>query len=149
VARIVSGLAPRSGTWGVGTGGDGPHRVIQEPWSDWVPVDPVSASSAPTLALWPGTGLCPSIPHLRGPTSLVAITVPTGLIPDWRVVGWWTNGVDIGPLDTTIRQISPPGNRGITYLERLDQGPWPDGRYEFHVRAGDHEMALTVCIGVA
>jgi hypothetical protein len=48
-----------------------------------------------------------------------------------------------------VRQISPPGNRGIAYLERIDHGPWPTGRYEFDVLAGDHRISLTACINGA
>ena len=38
--RIVQDLAPYSGAWGVGTGGNGPRLVRDEPWTDWVAVDP-------------------------------------------------------------------------------------------------------------
>ena len=75
------------------------------------------------------------------------MTVPGGLAPDWGLVGWWTDGVGTTDLTATIRQISPPGNRTISYLERKDGGPWPSGRYEFHVVSAGHEISLTVCLG--
>lgn len=146
-ARIVRDLAPYSGAWGVGSGGNGPRLVREEPWTDWVAVDPGVSSGGGSLTLWPDTGLCMSAPRLLGGPSLVAITVPAALVPDWRVAAWWTDGSDTMSLDRVVKQISPPGNRGIAYLERVDGTKWPDGRYEFDVQAGDHRMSLTVCIG--
>ena len=147
VGQIVAQLAPLSGTWGVGTGGNGPRLVRDEPWTDWAPVDPGPSWQGTSLTLWPDTGLCMSAPQLLSHPILVAITVPTGLAPDWRVGAWWTDGTQTSSLDGTIRQVSPPGNRGISYLERVDHAPWPDGRYEFDVQAGDHRISLTACIG--
>ena len=66
--------------------------------------------------------------------------------PDWRLVGWWTDGGHVANLEGSIRQISPAGNRGISYLERTDQAAWPLGRYEFHVVTGSSAVELTVCI---
>ena len=90
-----------------------------------------------------------SAPRLLNHPSLVAVTVPAGLVPDWRAVAWWTDGQNAASLAGVVRQIPPPGNRGITYLERIDQASWPDGRYEFDIQAGDHRSSLTVCIGAA
>jgi hypothetical protein len=146
-AEIVRQLSARSGAWGVGVGGNGPRLVREEPWTDWVALDPGPAWQGTSLTLWPDTGLCQGAPQLLSHPSLVAITVPAGLLPDWRVTTWWQDGSGIGSLDGVVRQISPPGNRGIAYLERNDRAPWPDGRYEFDVRAGDHETSLTACIG--
>jgi hypothetical protein len=146
-AQIVHDLAARSGAWGVGVGGNGPRLVREEPWTDWAAVDPGVAWGGTSLTLWPDTGLCMSAPRLLDRPSLVAITVPSGLVPDWRVAGWWTDGSDTASLEGIVRQISPPGNRRITYLERVDGARWPDGRYEFDIQAGDHRSSLTVCIG--
>ena len=52
----------------------------------------------------------------------------------------------VGALKDSVRQVSPAGQSGISYLERTDRAPWPSGRYEFHVIAGDRVEALTVCI---
>jgi hypothetical protein len=146
-AQIVHDLAARSGAWGVGDGGNGPRLVRDEPWTDWVAVDPGVTWGGQSLALWPGTGLCMSAPRLLDRPYLVAITVPSGVVPDWRVTTWWTDGSETASLDGVVRQISPPGNRGITYLERVDRAPWPDGRYEFDIQAGDNRSSLTACIG--
>jgi hypothetical protein len=145
---IVARFVKEAGSWGVGSGGSGPRMVRDDPWTDWAPVKPVSSGSLPdNLVVWPGTGICHDTPILFDRPVLMAVTVPGGLMPDWRVVGWWTDGVSTTDLTGTIRQISPPGNRTITYLERTDSAPWPSGRYEFHVVSGDHELALTVCLG--
>jgi hypothetical protein len=74
------------------------------------------------------------------------VTAPADLVPDWRLVGWWTDGGKVASLDGSVRQISPAGDRGISYLERVDGAPWPPGRYEFHVIAGKRTVALTVCL---
>jgi hypothetical protein len=145
-AEIVRDLSGRSGTWGVGAGGNGPRLVRDEPWTDWAPVDPGSAWNGTSLTLRPDTGLCLGVPALLSHPSLLAITVPTGLVPDWTVGTWWQDGSGIRSLAGLIRQISPPGNRGIAYLERIDHAPWPVGRYEFDVVAGVHRLSLTACI---
>jgi hypothetical protein len=147
IDRIVGDLAPHSGAWGVGDGGNGNRLIGTGPWTQWLAVDPGQTWDGMSLALWPGTGLCMSAPRLAGSPSLVAITVPSALVPDWRVAAWFTDGSGAVPLVGVVRQISPPGNRGIAYLERADRAQWPDGRYEFDVQAGDHQASLTVCIG--
>jgi hypothetical protein len=145
-AQIVRDLVGRAGTWGVGAGGDGPRLVRDEPWTDWYAVDPGPAWNGTSLALWPDTGLCMGAPALLSHPSLLAITAPPGLVPDWTVSTWWQDGTGIRSLAGLVRQVSPPGNRGIAYLERIDRGLWPAGRYEFDVLAGDHQMSLTACI---
>ncbi len=74
------------------------------------------------------------------------ITAPRDLVPDWRLVGWRTDGGNVATFADSVRQVSPAGNRGISYLERTDRAAWPPGRYEFHVIAGQRTVALTVCI---
>ena len=99
----------------------------------------------PRGVLWPGTDICAGRPSTdRG--SLVAVTAPADLVPDWRLVGWWTNGAAVADLAGSLRQVSPAGNRGVSYLERTDRARWPPGLYEFHVIAGQRTVALTVCI---
>lgn len=145
-AQIVSDLVSRAGTWGVGAGGDGPRLVRDEPWTDWAAIDPGPAWNGTSLTLWPDTGLCLGAPALLSHPALLAITVPPGLVPDWTVSVWWQDGTGIRPLTGLVRQISPPGNRGIAYLERVGRGLWPAGRYEFDIQAGDHRTSLTACI---
>jgi hypothetical protein len=96
--------------------------------------------------IWPGGTICGGLPAIYDNPSIVAVTAPSALVPDWRLTGYWTDGSHIGTLEGSIRQVSPAGNRGISYLERTDRAAWPRGRYEFHVTAGERSVALTVCI---
>jgi hypothetical protein len=145
--RALRSLSLRSGTWGVGNAGVGPRMLREEPWSDWVAASPESVDGGPLhVAMWPGSGLCQGFPTIYDQPSLVAVTTPRDLVPDWDLVGWWTDGQRVAPLEGSVRQVSPAGNRGISYLERTDRAQWPPGRYEFHVIAGDRTVALTVCI---
>lgn len=148
-AQIVHDLAGRAGEWGVGAGGNGPRLIREEPWTDWAAVEPDPAWDGISLALWPDTGLCLGAPALLSHPSLVAITVPPGLVPDWTVATWWQDGTGIRSLAGLVNQVSAPGNRGIAYLERVDHGPWPAGRYEFDVQAGDDRISLTACINAS
>jgi hypothetical protein len=146
LALIVTRLAADAGAWGIGVGGAGPRLVRDDPWTEWQPIDPVAGASYPRdLVRWPGTDLCLGVPQLYDRPSLLAVTVPPGLEPDWRILTWRSDGTTIAPL-TTLRQVSPPGNRQISYLEYPGTTPWPDGRYEFHVVSGDHILAMTVCL---
>lgn len=143
----ISALTVRSGAWGVGDAGVGPRIVRDETWTDWVATAPESVDYGPLhIAMWPGTNLCDGYPTIYDQPSLVAVTAPADLVPDWRLVGWWTDGNSVATLEGSVRQVSPAGNRGISYLERTDRAPWPRGRYEFHVIAGQRTVALTVCI---
>jgi hypothetical protein len=145
--RALGALTVRSGTWGVGNAGVGPRMLRDEPWTDWAATAPESVDYGPLhIALWPGTSLCDGYPAIYDRPSLVAITAPRDLVPDWRLVGWWTDGSSVATLADSVRQVSPAGNRGISYLERTDRAAWPAGRYEFHVVAGQTAVALTVCI---
>ena len=90
--------------------------------------------------------LCAGYPTIYDRPSFVAVTAPTDLAPDWRLVGWWTDGGRVASLDGSVRQIPSTGSRGISYLERVDGAPWPSGRYEFHVISGERTVALTVCL---
>jgi hypothetical protein len=146
IASIARQLAARSGSWGVGSGGSGPRLIRDDPWYEWVPVEPVSTTSGAQLGVWPDTGLCSKTPSLLGGPRLVAVTAPQSLVPDWRLVGWWSDGSSVRSLDGVVRQISPPGNRGISYLERGEGAPWPDGRYEFDVIAGSSTIRMLVCL---
>ena len=140
-------LAARSGTWGVGAVGVGPRMLRDEPWTDWAATAPEAVDGGPlNVMLWPGTSLCDGYPTIYDHPSLVAVTAPADLVPDWRLVGWWTDGSDVAALAGSVGQVSPAGNRGISYLERTDRAAWPRGRYEFHVIAGQRAVALTVCI---
>ena len=140
-------LTIHSGQWGVGNAGVGPRMLRDEPWTDWVAAIPETVVSGPlNVMIWPGGTICGGLPAIYDNPSLVAITAPSALVPDWRLTGWWTDGNHVATLSGSVRQVSPAGNRGISYLERTDRAPWPPGRYEFHVTAGESTVALTVCI---
>lgn len=140
-------LSAHSGTWGVGNSGVGPRLLRDEPWSDWAAVTPEVTGDAPSrIGTWPGTAVCAGLATIYDRPSLVAITAPSELAPDWRLAGWWTDGTNVAPLIGSIHQVSPAGNRGISYLERTDRAPWPAGRYEFHVISGTTTLSLTICL---
>jgi hypothetical protein len=118
-----------------------------EPWSDWTAATVEVVDGAPAhVATWPDTDVCAGYPTVYDRPTLVAVTTPRDVAPDRVLRGWWTDGANVASLDGSVVQISPPGNRGIGYLERLDQSPWPPGRYEFHVVAGETSVAMTVCL---
>ncbi|MFL5674666.1 MAG: hypothetical protein ACJ779_06650 [Chloroflexota bacterium] len=143
----LGSLVEHAGTWGIGTAGVGPRMLREEPWSDWTPATAEIVNSLPVhVASWPDTDLCAGYPTIYDQPTLVAITTPQDVAPDRVLRGWWTDGANVAPLAGSVVQISPPGNRGIGYLERLDQAPWPRGRYEFHVVAGDRSVSMTVCL---
>jgi len=143
----LGGLTVHSGQWGVGNAGVGPRMLRDEPWTDWVPAVPENVDGGPLHVMtWPGTGMCGDLPEIYDNPTIVAVTTPSALVPDWRLTGWWTDGSKVAALSGSVRQVSPAGNRGISYLERTDRAPWPPGRYEFHVIAGKRTVALTVCI---
>jgi hypothetical protein len=143
----IGSLAAHAGTWGVGDGGAGPRLIRDEPWLDWQDVVPETSSDIPDrIATWPGTDICERLPVLFDRPLFVAVTAPIDLQADWRLEGWWSDGGRVASLDGSVRQMSPPGVGGISYLERLDGQPWPDGRYEFHVVASDSTLALTFCL---
>ena len=145
--RALGGLALHAGAWGVGAAGVGPRMLRDEPWTDWAAATPESVDGGPLhILMWPGTSLCDGYPTINDRPSLVAVTTAADLVPGWRLVGWWTDGGRVGRLGDSVRQVSPAGRNGMSYLERTDRAPWPSGRYEFHVIAGDRVVALTVCI---
>ena len=142
----VGSLAAHAGTWGVGNAGVGPRMLRDEPWSDWTPVVAEVVDGPAHVTVWPGTDLCAEYPRIYDLPTLVAITMPRDVAPDPDLRGWWVDQGKVASLDGSIVQVSPPGNRGISYLERVDQAPWPPGRYEFHVVVGTRSVALTVCL---
>lgn len=143
----IASLARHAGSWGIGNAGVGPRMLRDEPWSDWTPVAIEDAVSSPLhVSQWPGTDLCAGFPTIYDRPTLVAVTTPRGLAPDWKVEGWWAEGGTAATLDGSVVQVSPPGGAGIAYLERVDQAPWPPGRYEFHVVTASASISLTVCL---
>jgi hypothetical protein len=143
----LGSLAAHAGNWGIGTAGVGPRMLRDEPWSDWTAATVEVVDGAPAhVATWPDTDVCAGYPTVYDRPTLVAVTTPRDVAPDRVLRGWWTDGVNVASLEGSVVQISPPGNRGIGYLERLDQSPWPPGRYEFHVVAGETSVAMTVCL---
>jgi hypothetical protein len=140
-------LVVYSGAWGVGDGGSGPRLIRDEPWFDWAPVVPQPSTEVPDhVGVWPGTGVCAGLPVLFDRPSFVAVTVPGDLTPAPEVAGWWSDGWNAADLAGSIRQVSPAGTAGISYLVRLDGAIWPSGRYELHVTAGRRTVSMTVCL---
>jgi len=140
-------LTVHSGQWGVGNAGVGPRMLRDEPWTAWIAAVPEAVEGgALHVTTRPGASTCGGSPAIYDNPSLVAVTAPFDLVPDWRLTGWWTDGTRVASLRGSVVQVSPAGNRGISYLERTDRAAWPPGRYEFHVSAGDRTVALTVCI---
>ncbi|HYC07118.1 MAG TPA: hypothetical protein VEG29_04270, partial [Candidatus Binatia bacterium] len=147
LAFLVQRLSGSGGGWGVGVGGEGPRLIRDDPWTEWLAIDPVTAGALPDdLARWPGTDLCGGVPEYFTRPSIVAVTVPDGLAPDWRIDAWRNDGGTTTPLAGSVIQVSPPGNRTISYLEYPENAPWPDGRYEFHIVSGDHTLAMSICL---
>jgi hypothetical protein len=143
----LGALTRHAGKWGVGAAGVGPRMLRDEPWSDWTQAPAEVVDGAPVhVASWPDTDLCAGYPTIYDRPTLVAVTMPTAVAPDRVLRGWWTDGANVASLDGSVVQISPPGNRGIGYLERLDRAPWPPGRYEFHVVVASASVSMTVCL---
>jgi hypothetical protein len=112
-----------------------------------VPVKPEAATDSPIyVVLWPGSGICAGIPQLLDQPLFFAVTSSSNLPVDRRLVAWWTDGGRVESLDGSVHQVTPVGDRGISYLVRNDLAPWPAGRYEFHVEGGGHAYAVTICI---
>lgn len=122
----IASLAGHAGTWGVGNAGVGPRMLRDEPWFDWTPVKIEQSDGSPlNVSQWPGTDLCAGFPTIYDLPTLVAVTTPRNVSPDWTVEGWWAEGGAAAWLGGSVVQISPPGRAGIAYLERVDQAPWP------------------------
>jgi len=146
-AAASGSLADHHGTWGIGDGGTGPRLDRDEPWLDWQDVVPEAASDFPgRIATWPDTEICDRLPVLLDRPSFVAVTGPTTLDPHWGLQGWWSDGGRVVSLAGSVRRVSPLGIGGVTYVERLDGRPWPDGRYEFHVVASGSTLGLMFCL---
>jgi hypothetical protein len=137
---LVARLSGRSGAWGIGSAGWGIGPVSGSPWSAWTPADPreVSGRALPPPA-------CATLDRLRG-GIVVAVTAPRGLPPDWAVdvTRYDGEGVALPPMQ--VRQVSPAGNRGVAYLIRPDDGPWPPGAYRFGIRTASGTVALDTCL---
>ncbi len=112
-----------------------------------MPVKPEAATDSPIfVVLWPGTGICAGVPRLLDQPLFFAVTSSRDLPVDRRLEAWWTDGGRVASLDGSLHQITPVGDRGISYLVRNDLAPWPAGRYEFHVEGGGRTYAVTICI---
>ncbi len=160
VDRIVGALAPAAGSWGVGAGGwsgtpgdaTGGAALASSVWSSWNAIHPDGAppplAKAAQRCVGTGSGATRGNVVPAGP-YLLAITVPAGVTPDWRVAA--VRRVDGRTEDLTpvLRQVSPPGNRGIAYLFRTDDRPWPGGLYRFRILGPVETVALDVCVASA
>jgi hypothetical protein len=140
IRTISEGLVGRSGEWGVGTGGpDGGARSV---WVVWRGVSPVQAFGTSQGIQVPPS--CEAGSAMRA-GIVVALTVPRALVPDWTVQtarfigGRWA-------FEPSVRQVSPPGNRGITYLVHADGSAWRAGQYRFRIRTSSGAVDLGACL---
>ena len=60
--------------------------------------------------------------------------------------GWWTDGGRAASIDDSVTVVAMRDQSGIAAIERIDRTPWPIGRYEFQLRAGDRTFDLTLCL---
>ena len=147
VEGALGALLERAGAWGIGNAGVGPRMLRDEPWTDWTPVAAEVVDGGPLHVMtWPGTGLCTGLPVINDRPTLVAVTTPRDVVSDRVIRGWWTDGGNVESLEGSVVLVSPPDDRGISYLERIDRAPWPPGRYEFHVVDDRRSVSLTVCL---
>lgn len=135
---LVARLSEHSGDWGIGSGAWRPDSQL--PWIDWRPAVPIAENPADRRAV-PD---CRDLPVLGG-GIVVAITAPGSIVPDWTVETLWF-GRDGRPVVAPVRQVSPPGNRGIAYLVRSDGHVWPTGAYRFRVSASKRVLDLEACL---
>jgi hypothetical protein len=168
IEPLVARLVDYSGDWGVGSAdwsvgplaaagvgsgsdagagsgsdaGAGSEPTYGVASSAWRPVDPVVEDRSVALASPPS---CPPAASLPG-GPLVALTVPSAISPDWSVEVIRFDSAVGAPL-IGVRQVSPPGNRGITYLVRSDGSSWPAGSYRFRISASTRSISLDACLG--
>lgn len=140
----LGSLAQHSGVWGVGASGLGPHNEA-EPWAGWTAVTPEAIASSTGVPNAPSRGQCDGVPTLPSDPLFIAISHETDVPVDRRVVAWWFDVGTPTPLVDEIHQVTT-GDRGIAYVIRNDRSPWPAGRYEFDLVAGDQAAGLTVCL---
>ena len=144
----IGSLARHSGTWGVGDAGLGPRIEREEPWADWVPVEPEAATDTPSTSC-SGRGRA-SVPASRGcSTSRCSspMTSSPDLPVDRRLEAWWTDGGRAASLDGSVHQITPVGERGISYLVRERQCAVAGRPLRVpRRRAAAARYALTICI---
>lgn len=160
VDRIVGALAPEAGSWGVGSGGwsgtpgdaSGGAALASSVWSSWNALHPDGAppplAKAARACIGSGSGSARGTVVPAGP-YLLAVTVPMGVTPDWRVAVVRRAGGRNEDLAPVLRQVSPPGNRGIAYLFRTDDRPWPGGLYRFRILGPLETVALDACVTAA
>jgi hypothetical protein len=140
IRTISEGLVGRSGEWGIGTGGpDGGGSGV---WVVWRGGEPVEVGGSGGIRLPPP---CDGSNAMRA-GLVVALTVPRALVPDWTVetARFIGNGWVSQP---SVRQVSPPGNRGITYLVHADGSAWEGGPYRFRIRTSSRSADLGACLG--
>jgi hypothetical protein len=142
---VIGSLAAHSGTWGVGIAGIGP-RYDGESWADWTAVDPWPASPTSERVATGPRAACSNLGTLYDGALFVAVTNPSDVPIDRSVRAWWWDGAEPTSLADTTRIVVPAGDAGISYLVRRDRAPWPAGRYELQLVAGDRAMAMGFCL---
>ncbi len=144
IEAMVARLVVHSGDWGVGSAAweTGSGSTPGSASSDWRPVEAIVEDSAAALTSRPSCPPAPTLP--RG--TLIALTVPRSISPDWRAEVIRFDGAASAVLPG-VRQVSPPGNRGITYLERADGSKWLNGAYRFRILTPARSVSLVACLG--
>jgi len=145
---VVGSLAAHSGTWGVGVAGVEP-RYDGETWADWTAVAPWPASPTVERVATGPRAACSNLAPLYGGALFVALTNPSDVPIDRSVRAWWWDGSEPVSLADATRIVVPAGDAGISYLVRRDRAPWPAGRYELQLVAGDRAMALAFCLAAS
>ncbi len=139
---LVARLAAWSGEWGIGSGGWGISPVSGSPWTGWERVEPRTLRPA---ARPPRPPSCEDLPWLRV-GIVVAVTVPPDLPPDWAVAVLRVDASGAPSPVPGVTQVSPPGNRGVTYLVGADAAQWRSGAYRFALRTASSAIVLDACL---
>ena len=141
-APLIAALSARSGEWGIGSGGWGISPVSGSPWTGWERVEPTALRAAMPRPRPPS---CDDLPWLRV-GIVVAVTVPRDLPPDWVVAVSRVDAHGTASGVPDMKQVSPPGNRGVAYLIGTDAGQWRSGAYRFAIRTPSSAVVMDACL---
>jgi len=144
----LESLARHSGIWGVGAAGLDAQDT-RGSWAAWTAVSPAPARTTAGVPTSPSSGLCDRVPTLPTNALFIAVSNEADVPVDRSLVAWWWDHGSATPLEGSIHQVTPAGDRGIAYVVRDDGGPWPAGRYVFRESAGGDAVDLAVCLAAA
>ena len=141
----LGSLARHSGTWGVGASGLRPD-IDAEPWATWTAVEPAAVAVGAGSPASPSSGLCDAVPTLPTDALFIAVSHELDVPIDRTVSAWWWDRGTVTPLAGSIDQVTPAGDRGMTYVVHDDRAPWVAGRYVFRLAAANDAVDLAVCL---